>query len=128
MQRFAEEVINGKNLAAIDELVAADFVEHIPFPGQGPGREGLKQAIFVFLDAFSDLHWTIEEQIAEGEKVERGFSMKGTQRGEFLGVPATGRPINVWGVVIDVVRDGRLAESRIIMDTVSLMQQLGPLA
>ncbi len=46
MQRSAEEVINGKNLAAIDELVAADFVEHIPFPGQGPGREGLKQAIF----------------------------------------------------------------------------------
>ncbi len=60
--------------------------------------------------------------------MERGFSMKGTQRGEVVGVPATGRPINVWGVVIDVVRDGRLAESRIIMDTLGLMQQLGPLA
>src|SRR5215217_5270504 len=125
MQRFIEEVMNQKNLAAIDRMVTDDFVEHIPFPGQGPGREGLKQAISLFLAAFPDLLWTIEEQIAEGEKVVSRFSMTGTHRGEFLGIPATGRPVNVWGVVIDVVRDGRFAESRIIMDTLSLMQQLG---
>lgn len=125
MQRFVDEVINGKNLAAIDDMVVDDFVEHVPFPGQGPGREGLKQAISVFLAAFPDLHWTIEEQIAEGEKVVSRFSMTGTHRGEFLGIPATGRSINTWGVVIDVVRDGRFAESRIIMDTLSLMQQIG---
>ena len=97
-------------------------------PGQGPGRAGLKDAISAFVSVFPDLHWTIDEQIAEGEKVVSRFTMTGTHRGEFLGIPATDRPIKVWGVVIDVVRDGRFAESRIIMDSLSLMQQLGAFA
>ncbi|MBA3386820.1 MAG: ester cyclase [Chthoniobacterales bacterium] len=128
MRRFVKEVINQKNLAALDELVADEFLEHLPFPGQGPGRAGLKDAISAFVSAFPDLHWTIDEQIAEGEKVVSRFTMTGTHRGEFLGIPATDRPIKVWGVVIDVVRDGRFAESRIIMDSLSLMQQLGAFA
>ena len=125
MQRFVEETINKKNLNAIDELVAMDFVEHVPFPGQGPGREGLRYAISTFLAAFPDMHWTLEEQIAEGEKVVSRLTMTGTHRGAFLGIPPTGKPVKVWGVVIDVVRDRRFAESRIIMDTLGLMQQLG---
>ncbi len=128
MRRFVKEVINQKNLAALDELVADEFLEHLPFPGQGPGRAGLKDAISAFVSAFPDLHWTIDEQIAEGEKVVSRFTMTGTHRGEFLGIPATDRPIKVWGVFIDVVRDGRFAESRIIMDSLSLMQQLGAFA
>lgn len=64
MQHFVEQTINQKNLAIIDELVAEDFIEHIPFPGQGPGREGLKFAIGALLTAFPDMHWTIEEQVA----------------------------------------------------------------
>ncbi len=128
MRRFVKEVINQKNLAALDELVADEFLEHLPFPGQGPGRAGLKDAISAFVSVFLDLHWTIDEQIAEGEKVVSRFTMTGTHRGEFLGIPATDRPIKVWGVVIDVVRDGRFAESRIIMDSLSLMQQLGAFA
>ena len=125
MQRFVEEIINKKNLDAINELVVEDFVEHVPFPGQGPGRNGLKDAIATFLSAFPDIRWTLEEQIAEGEKVVSRFTMTGTHRGEFLGIPPTGKPMKVWGVVIDVVRDGKFAESRIIMDMLSLMQQLG---
>ncbi len=125
MQRFVEEVINKKNLDAVNELVAEDFVEHIPFPGQGPGREGLKHALSIFLSAFPDLQWILEEQIAEGEKVVSRFTMTGTHRGEFLGIAPTGNPVNVWGVVIDVVRDDKFAESRIIMDTLGLMQQIG---
>jgi steroid delta-isomerase-like uncharacterized protein len=125
MQRFVEEVINKKKLDAVNELVAEDFVEHIPFPGQGPGREGLKHALSIFLSAFPDLQWILEEQIAEGEKVVSRFTMTGTHRGEFLGIAPTGNPVNVWGVVIDVVRDDKFAESRIIMDTLGLMQQIG---
>ena len=125
MQRFVEETINKKNLDAIDELVAEDFTEHLPFPGQGPGREGLKYVISAFLTAFPDIHWALEEQIAEAEKVVSRFTMTGTHQGEFLGIPATGKSVNVWGVVIDVVRDGKFSESRIIMDTLGLMQQLG---
>ena len=99
--------------------------EHVPFPGQGPGPEGLKYVIAAFLSAFPDIHWMVEEQVAEAEKVVSRFTMTGTHQGEFLGIPATGKSVNVWGVVIDVVRDGKFAESRIIMDTLGLMQQLG---
>ena len=125
MRQFVEEAINKKNLDAIDELVAEDFVEHVPFPGQGPGREGLRQVLATFLSAFPDIRWTLEEQIAEGEKVVSRFTMAGTHRGDFLGIPPTGKSVNIWGVVIDVVRNGKFAESRIIMDTMGLMQQLG---
>jgi steroid delta-isomerase-like uncharacterized protein len=125
MQRFVEEVINKKNVDAINQLVAEDFVEHVPFPGQGPGREELKHVISTFLSAFPDIQWILEEQIAEGQTVVSRFTMTGTHRGEFLGIPPTGKLVNVWGVVIDVVKDGKFAESRIIMDTLGLMQQLG---
>jgi steroid delta-isomerase-like uncharacterized protein len=127
MQHFIEETINKKNLDALDSLVAEDFVEHIPFPGQGPGREGLRYAIATFLSGFPDMRWTVEEQIAEGEKVVTRFTMSGTHQGEFLGIAPTGKSVQVWGIVIDVVHEGKFAESRIIMDMMSLMQQLGVL-
>lgn len=107
------------------ELVAEDFVERVPFPGQGPGRDGLRHAIGIFLTAFPDIQWLLDEQVAEGETVVSRFTWTGTHRGEFLGIPPTGKPVKVWGVVMDVVRDGMLRESRIIMDTLGLLQQLG---
>ncbi len=125
IRHFVDEVINKKNLAAMHTLVAEDFLEHVPLPGQGPGREGLKYAIGLFLDAFPDIHWSLDEQIAERDKVVSRFTWTGTHRGPFLGIPPTGRKVTVWGVVIDVVRGGELAESRILMDTPGLMQQLG---
>jgi steroid delta-isomerase-like uncharacterized protein len=125
IQRFVEETINRKNLDAIDELVAENFIEHVPFPGQGPGRDGLRHAIGTLLHAFPDMHWTLDEQIGEGDKVVSRFRWTGTQHGEFLGIPPSGRSVTVWGVVMDLVRDGVLSESRIIMDTVGLLQQLG---
>jgi steroid delta-isomerase-like uncharacterized protein len=125
IRHFVDEVINKKNLAAVDTLVAEDFLELVPLPGQGPGMEGLKYAIGLFLDAFPDIHWALDEQIAEGDKVVSRFTWTGTHRGPFLGIPPTGRTVTVWGVVIDVVRGGKFAESRILMDTLGLMQQLG---
>ena len=82
----------------------------------------------MLLRAFPDMHWDTEEQIAEGEKVVSRFTWTGTHRGEFLGIPPTGRKVKVWGIVIDVVRNGKFAESRILMDNVSLLQQLGAMA
>jgi steroid delta-isomerase-like uncharacterized protein len=125
IQRFVEETINRKDLHAVDELVAKDFIEHVPFPGQGPGRDGLRDAIATFLSAFPDIQWTTDEQVGEGEKVVSRFSWTGTHRGEFLGIPPTGKSVTVWGVVMDLVRDGVLSESRIIMDTLGLLKQLG---
>lgn len=71
------------------------------------------------------MHWTVQEQIAEGEKVVMRFSWTGTHAGAFMGIPPTQKQVEVWGVVLDVVRDGRFAESRLLMDTVSLLQQVG---
>lgn len=125
LKRFVEEAINKKNLDALDGLVAENFVEHVPFPGQGPGRDGLRHALSMFLSAFPDIHWSVDEQIAEGEKVVSRFTWTGTHRGDFMGIPPTGNSVKVWGVAIDVVKGTTFSESRIILDTVGLLQQLG---
>jgi hypothetical protein len=68
MRRFIEEAINRKSPDALDAMVAEDFVEHVPFPGQGPGREGFRQALRLFHDAFPDMHWAVEEQGVDSRK------------------------------------------------------------
>lgn len=128
MTHFIGEVINKKNLTAADELVAEDFIEQLPFPGQGPGRERLKVALTAMFIGFPDMNWTVHEQIAEGEKVVTRFSWTGTHQGDFMGIPATQKRVEVWGVVIDVVKNNLFSESRIIMDTVGLLQQVGVMA
>ena len=125
MNYFIEEVINKKNLNAVNILVSEDFTEHVPFPGQGPGREGLKFALNSMFTGFPDMKWTVHEQIAEGEKVVTRFTWTGTHKGEFMGIPATGKRVEVWGVVIDIVKNKLFSESRIIMDNIGLLQQLG---
>ncbi len=125
MNSFMEEVLNKKNLNLIDEIVSEDFIEHIPFPGQGPGRAGLKHAVNSMHTGFPDLDWTVNEQIAEGEKIVTRFTWTGTHKGEFMGIPPTNKKVEVWGIVIDVVKNGLFSESRIIMDSVGLLQQLG---
>ena len=125
MSSFIEEVINKQNLNATNNLVSEDFTEHVPFPGQGPGREGLKFVLNSMFLGFPDMKWKVDEQIAEGEKVVSRFTWTGTHKGEFMGIPPTNKKVEVWGVVIDVVRNGLFSESRIIMDSVGLLQQLG---
>ena len=71
------------------------------------------------------MHWKAEETIATGDKVVTRFTWTGTQKGEFLGIPATGRGVSVKGVVIDRIVGGLMTDSRILMDTMGLMQQLG---
>src|SRR5215469_3307851 len=112
--RFMEEVINQGNLDAADEIVAEDFVELDPLPGQRQGREGLKEVIGMLRAAFPDIHWVVDETIAAGEKVVTRFTWTGTHRGPFLGIPATGRNVRVKGVVIDRLSGGRMADSRIL--------------
>ncbi|UHG94604.1 ester cyclase [Spirosoma oryzicola] len=128
MNSFIEEVINQKNLAAADQLVAEDFIEQLPFPGQGPGREGLKFALNSMFIGFPDMTWTVDEQIAEGETVVTRFTWTGTHQGDFMGIPATQKRVEVWGIVIDVIKNNLFSESRIIMDTVGLLKQVGVMA
>ncbi len=122
---FIEETINQGQIDSAARFVWEDVVEQVPFPGQGPGVEGLKDVLRGLRAAFPDMHWSIEEQIAEGDKVLTRFEWTGTHRGEFFGVPATGRPVKVWGMVIDRLEEGRIKETRIIMDALGMMMQLG---
>ena len=125
VRSFIEESINQGQIESAAKFVWEDVVEQVPFPGQGPGLEGLQNVLRGLRSAFPDLYFGVEEQIAEGDKVLTRFEWTGTHRNEFLGVPATGRPVKVWGMVIDRLEDGRIKETRIIMDIFGLMMQLG---
>jgi steroid delta-isomerase-like uncharacterized protein len=125
IRAFVEDVINQGRLARANDLVKEDFVELDPLPGQEQGREGLKAVIESMRTAFPDMHWVVREMVSEGEKVVTRFTWTGTHKGVFAGVPATGARVEVKGVVIDRLEDRMMADSRILMDTMSLMQQLG---
>jgi len=125
VRRFADEVITGGDIDSAGRFVWEDVVEQVPLPGQGPGLEGLKDILRAMRVGFPDLVFSTEEQIAEGDKVASRFEWTGTHRGEFLGIPATGRFVRVWGIVIDRLEEGRIKDTRIIMDTLGLMVQLG---
>ncbi len=125
IRRFLEEVLNQGNIEATGQFFWEDMVEQVPLPGQGPGLEGLKDVLRGMRTGFPDMHWSVAEQIAEGDKVLTRFEWTGTHHGEFFGVPATGRPVRVWGTVIDRFQDGKIKETRILMDALGLMMQLG---
>jgi steroid delta-isomerase-like uncharacterized protein len=125
IQAFMDDVLNEGRLERANDLVKEDFVELDPLPGQEQGREGLKAVVHALRVAFPDMHWVQKEMVAEDQKVVTRFVWTGTHRGVFLGIPATGKSVEVKGVVIDLLEDGRMSESRILMDTMGLMQQLG---
>ena len=124
VRSFIEETINQGQIESASQFVWEDVVEQVPFPGQGPGLEGLKDVLRGMRNGFPDLNFSVEEQISEKDKVLTRFEWSGTHRNEFLGVPATGRSVKVWGMVIDRLQDGRIKETRIIMDIFGLMMQL----
>ncbi len=127
IRQFLEDVINQGRLERTHDLVAEDFTELDPLPGQRQGREGLAEVIAMLLAAFPDMHWTVDEMVAEADTVVTRFTWTGTHRGPFMGIPATEHPVTVKGVVIDQLAHGKMQKSRILMDNLSLMQQLGVL-
>ncbi|MGC5168789.1 ester cyclase [Luteimicrobium sp. DT211] len=124
--RFTDEVLNGHDLgAALDDLVAEDFVEQNPLPGQGPGRAGLADVLAGMVAGFPDMHWDVLDTLVEGDRIMSLSTWTGTHDGEFMGIPPTGRTVSVEAWTIDRYRDGRLVESRILMDVTGLLGQLG---
>jgi predicted ester cyclase len=122
-RRAIDEGWNNGNLAVIDELFAPDFVEHQA--GIAPGREGVKGSIRALRTAFSDLRLEVEDAVAEGDTVWFRLHGAGTHDGPFMGMPATGRRIDV--TVIDIARvvDGRLVEHWGVADRFTVAQQIG---
>jgi steroid delta-isomerase-like uncharacterized protein len=125
IQRFYDEAINGRKLDIIDELVTTDFVEHEEIPGGATGRDGVKQFFAMLAVAFPDFRFNVEDVIAEGDKGVVRSTLTGTHRGDFLGIPATGKAVSVG--VIDIMRltDGKVVEHWGVSDMAGLMEQLG---
>jgi steroid delta-isomerase-like uncharacterized protein len=124
-RRYIEEVWNNGNLVLIDELFTPDYINHSPNVGQMAGPEGLKQLIATFRRAAPDLHLTINDMIAEGDRVVTRWTAQGTHQGELMGVPPTGKQIAVTAIVIDRIVDGRIVEHWAGRDDLGLFQQLG---
>ena len=124
VNQFIEEVLNQGNINACGKYFWEDMVEQEPLPSQGPGLDGLKDVLRGLRSAFPDMHWTIEEQISEGEKVMTRFEWTATHQGAFFGIAATGRPVKVWGMVVDRLVNGKIKDTRILMDTPAMMAQL----
>ncbi len=125
MRRFIEEMFNKKNLAAIDEFIVPDQVDHSLPPGLPRTREGTKQAIGMILTAFPDLNYVVEDVIAEGDKVAIRYTTRGTQKGSFGGVPPTGKQVAVPGFVVARIADGKIVEQWGLDDRLDMLQQLG---
>lgn len=124
LARFVDFINNG-DTTIVDEFVAPDFVELDPLPGQAQGSEGLKEVILMIRSAFPDIVWQVTEEVAEGDSVASRFVWTGTHLGSFLGIPASGNKVTMHGMVFDKIVNGKMAESRILMDSMQLLTQLG---
>ena len=125
-RRIYSEAINQGNLAVFDELVAEDAVEHDVFPGMpNRGPEAPKAFFTVFGAAFPDLHMTVDEMIAEGDKVVARVRVSGTHKGEFMGIPPTAKSFDVQAIDILEVQAGKVTAHWGVMDQAAMMQQLG---
>lgn len=124
-RRFYDEIVNGRNLDLIDELVSPDFVEHEEFPGLPPGRDGVEAFFGVMFDAFPDLRFDLEEIIATDDTAVARARMRGTHQGTFMDIPATGNQIDVPMMDWVRIKNGQVVEHWGVTDGGAMMQQLG---
>src|SRR3954469_1777451 len=115
VERYAD-ILTRHELAALDELFHADYVQEGLPELVGPGIEGLRQFIATWIGAFPDLRFTVEEQIGEDDEVWSRSTWRGTHKGTYLGVPATGKNVTVVVWTINRFVDGKIAHSRVFLD------------
>jgi len=125
LRRFYE-LINAGDIDGFGELLADDFVEHEETPGLAPTKDGVKAFFRMQMAAFPDLHFHVEDVLASGDKVVARARITGTHKGELMGIPPTGKSIDV--PLIDIIRfgdDGLAREHWGVFDAMAMMQQLG---
>jgi steroid delta-isomerase-like uncharacterized protein len=125
IERIPLEVLNNGNFGLIDEIYAPDYVERFPQPGVAPTREGFKQFAKAFKTAFPDLTYSIDDVIENGDKVVHRVTASGTMKGDFMGMPATGKRATWNEIHIGRVANGRLAEHWGLVDQLSMLVELG---
>ncbi|MDP9342986.1 MAG: ester cyclase [Actinomycetota bacterium] len=123
VRRLFEEGINEGDEAAVEEVLSADYVNH-DMPAPAKGIEGFQQVIGMFRSGFPDMRVTLEDVFADGDRVGTRGRFTGTHQGDFMGIPATGKPIDVKYIDLWLVRHGKLTENWVQMDMVGLMQQI----
>lgn len=126
VRRVVNEVWNGGNFDIIEKLVTDDFVIHSSRPEEElKGPKQVKEFYTKLHEAFPDMKFTIKDQIAEDDKVVTYFTGAATHKGEFKGIPATGKKVNFTGVDIDKISNGKFVECWTNMDELGMLQQLG---
>jgi steroid delta-isomerase-like uncharacterized protein len=125
VRRDVEEFWNARNLAKVDEFFAPTYANHEPNAPQVRDLAAFKQYAAALFAAFPDLHVTIEDMVAEGDQVAKRYSITGTHRGEWLGLPPTGKPATITGITIYRIADGKIVECWWSYDALGMLQQLG---
>jgi predicted ester cyclase len=124
--RFVEEVMNGGDLDAADYLISPDHENHDPTAPDVPaGPGGIKELIGMYRSAFPDIRFTTGEMICEGDTVAHRWTFTGSHEGALMGVEPTGRRVEVAGVEMNRVENGRISASWTVSDSLGLMRQLG---
>jgi steroid delta-isomerase-like uncharacterized protein len=124
VRRYYEEILNQGHIEVLEDIAVPDYIENDPLPGQTTGLAGLKQRVEMLRGALNP-HFTIEDLVAEGDRVVVRWTQRGEQVRGFLGLPPTGKPFTIAGIDIHRLRDGRMAEHWHVVDQLSLLQQLG---
>jgi steroid delta-isomerase-like uncharacterized protein len=124
VRRVFDEIVSKGNLSVADELLAADYVNH-DFPTPMPGADGFKMVTTMFRAAFPDIVVKLADVLAEGDKVVTRGAFEGTHKGEFMGIPATGKRVSVKYLDVWRLENGKAKENWVQMDLLGLMQQLG---
>jgi len=124
-RRMYEEIYNKKNMGAVEQFIATDWVCHPSPPGMPPGLEGMKQQDAMTNAAFPDMQVKLEDMVAEGDRVACLWTATATHKGEFMGMPATGKQVTIKGIHIDRIAGGKIVETWNYSDMMEVMQQLG---
>ena len=126
MRRFADQWNKGKTAAmtAIDEMTANNIVFH-GLAEEIHGLKDYKKSMSELFDAFPDSHMTIDDMVVEGDKIAARYTITGTHKGEYMGIPATNKKVTIWVIEIDRIVGGKFVEGWIRFDTMGFMQQLG---
>jgi steroid delta-isomerase-like uncharacterized protein len=125
MRRFYDEVLTGGNLDVIAQVCSEDIVDHEAPPEMPKGVEGVKAFVQMFRTAFPDLNVTVEDAFESGDRAVARTRWTGTHQGEFMGVPPSGKPIDIEPIDIIRVADGKCVEHWGATDNLALMQQIG---
>ena len=124
MERFTSEFLTTGDAALAEEFVSPDIVLH--FAGQQQrGRDTYLAVVAANADTFEDLVWTVEEMVADGDAVAVRYTMTGTHRGEFAGIPPTGKAVVAQSMAFYRLADGQIVEERAQLDMLGIIQQLG---